>query len=130
MAEENPQRALHYSAGKPGVDQIPPELLLEWGKVFSYGEKKYFRDNWKRGNQWHEFYGSALRHILDFWLGQDYDDCDDSEGCAGAGAEFCTTHSRQHHIAQAIWNLGALRYFQLRHLGEDDRDIVPRGGEL
>lgn len=102
--EHDPNRALHFSEGKSGVDQIPPEVLLEWGQVFTYGETKYFRDNWKRGNHWFEFYGSALRHILAFWQGEDID-----------------PESGLHHLAHAIWNLGTLRYYQLHGLGEDDR---------
>lgn len=102
--ERDNRRALHFSEGKPGVDQIPAEVLIEWGQVFTYGEQKYGRDNWRQGNDWHEFYGSALRHIFAFWGGEDID-----------------PESGMPHLAQAIWNLGALRYFQLHGLGADDR---------
>ena len=40
MAETNPNQALHYSEGKPGVDQIPPQAILEIGKVYTFGEAK------------------------------------------------------------------------------------------
>lgn len=121
MSQTDSSQALHYSEGKSGVDQIPVDVLLEWGDVFSYGEKKYARDNWKKGSGWHEFYGSALRHLLAFWAGEDYDDCDGGEGCTPE-EDFCPKHSRLSHLTQAIWNSGALRYFQLRGLGTDDRD--------
>lgn len=98
--------ALHYSEGKPGVDQIPPEVLLDWGRVFTYGERKYARDNWKRGNDWHEFYGSLLRHALKWWQGEDLD-----------------PESGLPHLAHVLWNAGALHYFQLRGIGQDDRDV-------
>jgi len=112
--ERDDRRALHFSEGKSGVDQIPSEVLLEWGKVFTYGEQKYGRDNWRQGNDWHEFYGSALRHIFAFWGGEDID-----------------PESGMPHLAQAIWNLGALRFFQLHGLGEDDRPWLEEkeGGE-
>lgn len=103
--EHDPDRALHYSDGKSGVDQIPPDVLLEVGDVYTYGEKKYFRDNWKKGNDWHQFYGSALRHIFKFWDGEDID-----------------PESGQPHLAHAIWNLITLRYYQKQRLGTDDRD--------
>lgn len=104
MTETNPDKALHFSEGKPGVDQIPPELLLEWGAVFSYGEAKYARDNWKKGNAWHEFYGSALRHLYKFWLGENID-----------------PESGLPHLSHALWNVAALEYFRLHDMGEDDR---------
>jgi hypothetical protein len=102
-----PKKALHFSEGKPGVDQIPPELLLEWGEVFSYGEKKYARDNWKLGLEWHQFLGSALRHIYRWQLGEDRD-----------------PESGLPHLAHALWNIGCLRYYQLRGLGTDTRPVV------
>lgn len=104
MAETNTDKALHFSEGKEGVDQIPPELLLEWGRVFSYGEQKYARDNWKKGNAFHEFYGSALRHLLRFWQGEDID-----------------PESGLPHLAHALWNVGTLEYYRNHELGTDDR---------
>ncbi len=119
------KEALHYSKDKSGVDQIPPEVLLEWGNVYTYGAKKYARDNWRGGTNWSEMYGSAMRHLLKFWQGEDFDACDGSPGCAGADADFCRIHSRQHHLAQAIWNIAAIRYWQIHTKGVDDRDPVP-----
>ena len=110
--EHDPNRALHYSEGKSGVDQIPAEVLIEWGDVFTHGETKYGRNNWLQGNDWHEFYGSAMRHMLKFWKGIDTDD-----------------DSGLSHLTMAIWNLGALRFFQLHGLGEDDRPWVTEGEE-
>lgn len=100
--------AMHFSADKSGVDQVPPELLIEWGDVFSYGEKKYARDNWKRGTSWHEFYGSALRHIYKWWNGEDVD-----------------PETGLPHLAHALWNVGALRYYQIHGIGTDDRPEAP-----
>lgn len=104
MAQTDSARALHYSEGKPGVDQIPPDFLLELGKVFSYGEKKYARNNWRKGNQWHEFIGSMLRHALRWSGGEDVD-----------------PESNCHHLAHVAWNACALWYYQQNALGEDDR---------
>ena len=104
MAVIDNKKALHYSEGKEGVDQIPPAVLLEWGRVYTYGEQKYARDNWLNGNEWHEFYGSALRHLYKFWAGEDND-----------------PESTLHHLAHALWNVGALLYFYDRGIGTDDR---------
>ena len=97
-------KALHDSEDKSGVDQIPVDVLLEWGQVYTFGAKKYGRDNWRKGTDWHEFYGSVLRHLFAFWGGEDID-----------------PESGQSHIVQGIWNLGTLRYYQLHDLGKDDR---------
>ena len=105
-APRDNKKASHFSGGKSGVDQIPVEVLLEWCDVFTYGETKYGRDNWKSGTDWHEFYGSALRHMLKFWAGEDID-----------------PESGRPHIVMAIWNLGAIRYYQLHGLGKDTRDL-------
>ena len=110
--EYDSNKALHYSKGKPGVDQIPVEVLLEWGEVFTYGEDKYFRDNWKSGNEWHEFYGSLLRHAYAFWKGEDID-----------------PESGLPHLAHLTWNAGALRYYQIHGLGTDDRPIQEESNE-
>lgn len=99
--------ALHYSEGKEGVDQIPAEVLLEVGKVYAMGAKKYGRDNWKKGQAWHEFYGSALRHIYKFWGKRSDNDCDVESGL--------------HELDHAIWNLITLRYYVMHELGVDDR---------
>ncbi len=106
IGEHDSDKALHYSEGKPGVDQIPVEVLLEWGEVFSYGEKKYDRANWLKGNDWHQFQGSALRHIYAFWRGEDID-----------------PESGLPHLSHALWNIGALRYYQIHGIGNDDRPI-------
>lgn len=137
--------ARHYSSGKAGVDQLPVEVLVWEAAVFSYGERKYDRDNWKNGNPWHEFYGSLLRHVFDWQMGKDYDDCDGRGDCtyvdrsdwsdelrrwmainAPFGSGACRRHSGLHHLAHARWNTGALLYFQMHSLGTDDRQLEAR----
>ena len=97
-------KAMHDDTGKSGVDQIPPYILLELGEVYSFGSKKYGRGNWLLGIEWSRFYGSVLRHLLAFWMGEDYDE-----------------ESHLSHLAHAMWGIAALRHFQVYDLGEDDR---------
>lgn len=104
-------KASHFSEDKSGVDQIPVEILMEWGQVFTMGQKKYGRDNWKSGTDWHEFYGSALRHMFAFWNGEDND-----------------PESGLSHLAHALWNIAAIRYYQLHELGDDSRDMPDDAG--
>ena len=99
-------KASHFSEDKSGVDQIPVEVLLEWGQVFTMGAAKYGRENWKGGTGWFEFYGSALRHLFAFWSGEDND-----------------KESGLSHLIHAVWNLATIRYYQLHELGEDTRDV-------
>ena len=99
-------KADHFSAGKPGVDQLPPEVLLAWASVFTYGEGKYGKHNWRKGHQWSEFYASTLRHLFYWWLGEDND-----------------PESGLPHLSHALWNVSCLMYYQIRALGEDDRDV-------
>lgn len=99
-----PINAEHFSANKLALDQIPVEMLQALAAVYQFGEMKYARDNWKRGTDWHEFYGSALRHIVSFWSGQSID-----------------PESNLPHLAHAIWNLTTLMYYENHGVGTDDR---------
>ncbi len=103
-----PKKALHFSEGKAGLDQLPAEVLVEWARVFDYGAEKYARDNWKLGTDWHQFYGSALRHITRWWMGENID-----------------PETGLHHLAHALWNIATLRYYQIHNLGIDDRPEPP-----
>ena len=108
--DKNKEKALHYSTGKLGIGQIPEEILALVGLVYSYGEVKYDRDNWKNGTDWHEFYESTRRHMLSWWLHED----DDPE-------------SGLPHLAHAIWNLITLAYYEVYGLGTDDRPAILDG---
>lgn len=97
----------HDSTDKSGIDQIPPFILFMIGDVFKYGEKKYARDNWKKGTKWTEFLGSSLRHICKFSMG-----------------EWIDPESGLPHLSHAVVNCIFLIYYHERKLGEDDRDIL------
>lgn len=99
----------HFSQHKIGYDQIPIEMLTELAKVFDFGASKYSRDNWKLGTDWHEFYGSALRHIFAWWDGENLDQ-----------------ESGLNHLAHAICNLTFLIYYQQHGVGIDDRKTTKR----
>lgn len=103
-AEEIGAKAAHFSEGKSGVDQIPPEVLVELGNIYTFGMSKYGRDNWLKGTQWSEFYGSLLRHLLAWRRRQDTD-----------------PESALPHLSHALWNCVALLHYQRYGLGEDDR---------
>ncbi len=105
MSNREPDKAAHFSEDKSGVDQIPVDVLMEWGQVYTFGASKYGRNNWKLGTDYHEFYASALRHLFAFWGGEDID-----------------PESGLSHLVHALWNIAAIRHYQNKGLGTDDRN--------
>ena len=62
-------------------DLIPPEVLQALAEVYTYGEKKYGADNWKKAT-WgvgpsakdtDRFYGALMRHMEAHRKGELYD---------------------------------------------------------
>lgn len=104
--EELTKGGTRADAGKSGVDMIPAEVLVELGNLYTYGAKKYTRDNWRRGMNYSRMYASLMRHLLAFWSGEAMD----AEGF--------------HHLDAVIWGAVGLRYFELypdTYAGFDDR---------
>lgn len=64
---------LKYDAGKPRVDLLPSDPLIEISKVLAYGASKYAEWNWANGIQYSRVYGAALRHMMAWKEGQDTD---------------------------------------------------------
>jgi hypothetical protein len=96
--------AMHDSAGKLGLHKIPSEMLEELARVMDYGDNKYAPGNWKKGANWLDFLGSALRHIFKWRQGEDVDP---ESGCL--------------HLAHAICNLTFLLWYSKHKRGHDDR---------
>ena len=95
-------------AGKPRVDLIPADAMLELGKVYGAGiERGYQERNWERGMKWSKCLGPLMRHLFKWMMGKKYDD-----GPEGTG---------QLHIAMVAWNAIALLTYELRGIGVDDR---------
>lgn len=93
-------RTTSATGGMKGVkdealDQIPVVALRELGRVFAFGEKKYERDNWKKGYEYSKNYAAALRHMTSWWQGEN----DDPE-------------SGLSHLAHAMWHMVVLYWHQ------------------
>jgi hypothetical protein len=97
--------ASHFDDGKPRVDLIPTTAIFALADVLTYGAKKYDVHNWEKGMAWHKLYGSALRHLLSWWSGEDRD-----------------SESGLPHLAHAAFNILALHDYQLKAKGVDDRE--------
>ncbi len=95
---------LRHNDGKPRMDLLPPDVLLELAQVYTNAIGKYPARNWERGMPWSDVYSSLQRHLNAFWLGKTWD-----------------SESKQLHILHALWNCVALAAYQLRQIGEDDR---------
>lgn len=95
---------LRYDEGKERVDLLPPDALLELGKVFGAGASKYAARNWERGMPWSKVLGPLLRHLFKWMRGEKIDPEDG-----------------QLHIAKVAWNAIALLTYELRGIGIDDR---------
>jgi hypothetical protein len=101
--------------GKKGVklartDLIPVKMIWLLAEVYGKGAAKYADRNWERGYEWSKSYQAAMRHLLQWWGGEQYDPDDG-----------------QHHLAAVIWHLSALIEFEDTHPELDNR---PRKVEL
>ena len=78
--------------------------LLEVGKVAGFGATKYSTFNFVRGYAWRLSLDANVRHLLEFWNGEDRD------------PEFGLLHT-----AHAAWHGLTLTTFLLRSRGTDTR---------
>jgi hypothetical protein len=100
-------KGLRYDEDKPRVDLIPADVLLALGRHYMVGSKKYYDDNWRMGLSYKSTYGCLMRHLLQWWNGEDMDE-----------------ETGSHHLDAVIWNAVALRYFELhpeQYRGFDNR---------
>ena len=92
-----------FDLGKPRMDLIPVAPLTALAKLYQTGAQKYADRNWEKGMLYSRLYAALLRHIFAFWNGEDYD----PEG--------------QHHLDSVTFCAFALREYQFRETGKDDR---------
>lgn len=85
-------------------DLIPCTPLWEVAKLYGKGAEKYEERNWEKGYDWNLSYAAALRHITQFWMGEDYDE---ETGC--------------HHLSSVIFHCLALMEFGETHPELDNR---------
>jgi hypothetical protein len=87
---------------------IPASVLLELMTHYGRGRAKYPGDalgpNYTKGYPWSLSYNAAMRHLLQFWGGEDID--------AETGSK---------HVIAAAWHCLALALFMERHPEKDDR---------
>ena len=105
--------ATHHDAGKPRIQDLDPDFLLEMGMVMTQGLTKYPNDpdgmpNWWKGGSYRSFVASILRHTLRLACGQDID-----------------PESGLPHTAHIAVDASFVRSWQARGVGTDDRLVSP-----
>lgn len=98
-----------YNSGKPDFSLLPLSTLEDEVRVWMYGEKKYSRDNWKRGMAWSVPFASLLRHLTAWQRGEEND-----------------PESGLPHLAHAMCNLRMLTYYATEYPEGDDRLCAPK----
>lgn len=98
---------IKFDNGKPDLSMVSYDLMEEVAYVRMFGEKKYARDNWKRGFKVTRSCAAALRHIFLFLSGQTND-----------------VESGRSHLAHAVCCLEHA-IFDMRHHPENDDRCAP-----
>jgi hypothetical protein len=91
-------------------DLVPTGPLTELAAHFGIGATKYADRNWERGYDWSLSYAAAMRHLTQFWNGEDMD------GEMGSK-----------HVIAAAWHLIALAEFMETHPELDNRPSTTTG---
>ena len=55
------------------MDLLSPVAIQELAGVLTYGAKKYKDRNWETGIKYGRVYAAAMRHLLAWWSGEEYD---------------------------------------------------------
>lgn len=79
--------------GKGRFDLMSPIALFRLARVYEKGGRKYSPRNWEKGMPFSRFVDSAVRHIMQYLLGDRVED----------------------HLAQASWNLNSLMHLEVTH---------------
>lgn len=86
---------------------LPYDVMKEVVQVFWAGAVKYEERNWEKGMPYSDVFGAAMRHLTDWWNGEDKD-----------------PETGISHLAHAATNILFLLAYQKRKTGKDDRPNV------
>lgn len=96
--------AVKHDEGKLPWDLMPFDALEEVVKVLRFGAAKYAPRNWEAGLPWSRIFSSAMRHLVQWFKGDDVD-----------------RESGLHPLAHAACCVLFLLAYVLRKSGNDDR---------
>lgn len=80
-------------SGKGRFDLVSMIALFRLARIYEKGSAKYCDRNWEKGMPFHLFVDSAIRHIVQYILGDKAED----------------------HLGQAAWNLISLMHLEVTH---------------
>ena len=103
-AQQSSTGSLRYNTGKPQLNEISPQFLLDMGKVLEKSRQKYPRGNWEKGNNYSVPFDSLMRHLLAWQSGESVD-----------------KESGESHLAHIALNLMMLHYYEMNYPEFDDR---------
>lgn len=64
---------LKFDTEKPDLTDIPKEAMWEMGRAFTYGQKKYGKNNYRNGMEVSRQIAAAIRHIYQHLGGETLD---------------------------------------------------------
>lgn len=92
-------------SGKLRWDLLPPDAMDKVIEVYGIGAGKYGDNNYLKGMKWSRVFAAMMRHSWKWWRGETYDQEDG-----------------QHHLSSVVWCALTLLTYELRTIGEDDRN--------
>jgi len=98
------EEGIKFDKGKLQWHQLPLDAIEEIINVYMKGADVYGYENWKKGFEYSRIYDAAIRHLSEFWKGNQKDQ--DTE---------------LYHLAQAAWNCITLLWMDINRKGVDDR---------
>lgn len=105
-------RTVSRTGGEKGVkparfDLVPVGPLTTVAKLYGKGAEKYDDHNWMRGYEWSKSYAALMRHVTQFWSGEDLD-----------------PDTQLPHLASVVFHAFALMHYMDEHRPFDDRPRV------
>ena len=102
-------RTTSSTGGQKGVkpqryDLVPVGPLAELAELYARGASKYEKNNWRKGYEWSNSYAAAMRHLTQFWNGEDHD-----------------PETGSKHVMNVAFHMFALAEFMDRYPEFDDR---------
>lgn len=85
-------------------DLVPVSPLTQLAEHYGRGAQKYADRNWERGIAWSLNYAALMRHVTQWWGGEDLD-----------------PETGSHHLAAVAWHAFALLEYAETHPELDDR---------
>jgi len=99
----NPRTGAQKGSKLARYDLVPPRSLKAVAEHFGKGAKKYDARNWEKGVDWSLSYAALMRHITQWWSGEDFDEDDNP------------------HLSAVAWHAMALIEYAVTHPELDDR---------